>query len=163
MDVAPSPARACPPLRACPHSRFPVSDFRFPVPCNFDLSTAFDSSTFLPSRSLTPLESILTNFDAATPLFSLHTKLLDLIPCRINTCKKGGGSPLSVQRWKIGERCGPSQRASPSRQARPAVPRPAAQRATGRRCTCTRTPLRAFFKEHTRGGRASLPCPHARE
>ncbi len=43
------------------------------------------------------------------------------------------------------------------------VPQLAAQRAGGRCCTCSRTPLRAFLKQHTRSGRASLPCPHARE
>ncbi len=58
MVAAPSFAKACSPRRARPHSRFRVSDFRFPVPCAFDLSTAFDSSTFLPSCSLTLLESI---------------------------------------------------------------------------------------------------------
>ncbi len=67
MDVAPSPPwRACPPRRAslaspkCPHSRFLTSDFRFPLApalSTCDVST-FDSSTFLPSRSLSPLESI---------------------------------------------------------------------------------------------------------
>jgi len=43
--------------------------------------------------ALSPLKSILTNFDAATPLFSIHTKSLDLIPRRINTYEKRQGVP----------------------------------------------------------------------
>jgi hypothetical protein len=65
MDVAPSLAITCPPRRAYPHSRlliplfrFLTSDFQFPFSpalSTCDVST-FDSSTFLPSRSLSPLE-----------------------------------------------------------------------------------------------------------
>jgi hypothetical protein len=82
MDVAPSPTRACPPALwrgmptrsgvyarrwACAHSRLSVSDSRFLTPdFQFALAPAlstrdfstFDSSTFLPSSSLSPLESM---------------------------------------------------------------------------------------------------------
>ncbi len=67
MVAALTPVIACSPGRACPHSRFRVSDFRFlasdfqfPLALalsTFDFST-FDSSTFLPSRSPTLSESI---------------------------------------------------------------------------------------------------------
>src|SRR5713226_1156972 len=60
MYVAPSLARACPPWRAFPPSRFPVSDFQF-LPSDFWFRPVSGLSTVnceLSVRPLTPLECV---------------------------------------------------------------------------------------------------------
>jgi len=98
MDVAPSLARAYSP---CPHSRFPVSDFRF-LTSDFQFPLAPVLSTVnyeLSTYSLSPLECVgltasLTKTAHATHAESILTKLEGLISCTINTYKKRGGTPL---------------------------------------------------------------------
>jgi hypothetical protein len=103
---------ACPPTRswrACPHSRLLIplfrlltSDFQFPLPsplstCDF---STFDSSTFLSSRPLTPLECVgltpsFAKTASATNAQSITYKIWRPYLLR-NQClrKRGGGPPL---------------------------------------------------------------------
>ncbi len=94
MVAALTPVIACSPGRACPHSRFRVSDFRFltsdfqfplgPPLSTFDFST-FDSSTFLLSCSLTLLESIAMR--RAPKRKSSGLKLFGMSKCTARTQK----------------------------------------------------------------------------
>src|SRR6266849_108789 len=58
MDVAPSFARACPPdlWRVCPHSRFPIPNFRFLTSDFWSLLSTINGE--LSTRPLTPLECV---------------------------------------------------------------------------------------------------------
>ncbi len=191
MDVAPSsPRRASLASPNCPHSRLPVPDLRFltsdfqlplaPALSTCDVST-FDSSTFLPSRSLSPLESMPMR--RARKRKSSGLKLFGMSKCTARTqknrpCKclgmralqsmrvssplesvfaKNLGVPLCVRRWKTRRRM--EMRLQQAAGARPGSQRSA--RAAAAAPARARRP--ALLKQHTRRGRASLPCPHARE
>ena len=122
MVATPSLAIACPPRRACLHSRFPVSDFRFlSSDFQFPLAPALSTVNCLLSR----LESAFIRIGPILPRksFGMREPVEKVASIRVFKCFRvcalkmsafvtylecaftknpGGGTPC-VQRWKIRE------------------------------------------------------------